>query len=123
MSRRPARTLPPLLLAGALALALIAPLAALDAPPAEPPRDAVAQQAADAGMGVNVTPVVIWGLVGAAVLCAVLGVLYLLKRELGGFDPRPGAWTAPISVMPSGELPAEESDFPDAPAEDGGHGH
>lgn len=119
MSRRLARTLPPLLLAGALALALIAPLAARDAPPAEPPRAAVAQQ----GAGVDVTPVVIWGLVGAAIVCAVLGVLYLLKRELGGFDPRPGAWTAPISVMPSGELPAEESDFPDAPAEGDGHGH
>ncbi len=118
---RPARTLPPLLLAGALALALIAPLAALDAPPAEPPAAVIAEQA-DAGSGVDVTPVVIWGLVGAAILCAVLGVLYLLKRELGGFDPRPGAWTAPISVMPSGELPAEESDFPDPP-EDDGHGH
>lgn len=120
MGRRLARTLPPLLLAGALALALIAPLAALDAPPAEPP--AAARQAADAGTGVDVTPVVVWGLVGAAIVCAVLGVLYLLKRELGGFAPRPGAWTAPISVMPSGELPAEESDFPEAPAE-GGHGH
>ena len=120
MSCSLARTLPPLLLAGALALALIAPLAALDAPPAEPPAAAIQQ--ADAGSGVDVTPVVIWGLVGAAILCAVLGVLYLLKRELGGFDPRPGAWTAPISVMPSGELPAEESDFPDPP-EDDGHGH
>lgn len=107
MSRR-ARALPPVLLAAVLALALIAPAAA---------------QEAGAASGVDVTPVLIWGLVGAAILCALLGVLYLLKRELGGFDPRPGAWTAPISVMPSGELPAEESDFPEPPAEDDGHGH
>lgn len=107
MSRR-ARALPPILLAAVLALALIAPAAA---------------QGSGAESGVDVTPVLIWGLVGAAILCALLGVLYLLKRELGGFDPRPGAWTAPISVMPSGELPAEESDFPEPPAEDDGHGH
>ncbi len=118
---RLARALP-LLPAAVLALALIAPLAALDAPPAPAPAAALQQQT-DAGTGVDVTPVLIWGLVGAALLCALLGVLYLLKRELGGFDPRPGAWTAPISVMPSSELPAGESDFPEPPAEGDGHGH
>ena len=106
---RIARATPPILLAAVLALALIAP--------------AAAQGSGAEASGVDVTPVLIWGLVGAAILCALLGVLYLLKRELGGFDPRPGAWTAPISVMPSGELPAEESDFPEPPAEDDGHGH
>ncbi len=105
-------------LAGVLTLAASAPLLALEAPP-----DADVSRAAGQATEENrdVTPAVIWALVGVGLFSGTLGVLYLLKREMGGFDPRPGAWTAPISVMPSTELPVEESDFP---AGDGdGHDH
>ena len=45
-------------------------------------------------------------MVGVAGGSAVLGVLYLLKRKVGGFPEHP-SWVAPISVMPAGELPSE----------------
>ena len=116
--RRFTRLIAPVLAAGALALAMGAPLLALDAPPvADAP--AIAAQEAEAGR--DVVPPLIWAFVGAALFCGALGVLYLLKRELGGFELKPGAWTAPISIIPSRTLPEEESDYPE-PGDDG-HGH
>ena len=112
------RLIAPVLVAGALALAAGAPLLALDAPPAAN-APAVAAQEAEAGR--DVVPPLIWAFVGAGLFCGALGVLYLLKRELGGFELKPGAWTAPISVIASRTLPAEDSDYPEP--EDSGHGH
>lgn len=57
--------------------------------------------------GIDVLPVVLWSLAGAAVFAVVLGVLYLLKRQVGGFPENP-EWVAPISIMRSRDLPADD---------------
>ena len=112
------RLIAPAALAGVLALVATTPLLALDAPRvADAPR--IAAQEAEAGR--DVVPPLIWSLVGAGLFCGALGVLFLLKRELGGFELKPGAWTAPISVIESNALAVEESDYPEP--EDDGHGH
>ena len=113
-----ARLIAPAALAGVLALAASAPLLALDAPP---PSDAPRTAVQEAEGGRDVVPPLIWAIVGAGLFCGGLGVLYLLKRELGGFELKPGAWTAPISVIASRSLPVEESDYPEP--EDDDHGH
>ena len=105
-------------LAAVLALAAAAPLLALDAPL---PPDTIVPAAQEAEEGRDVVPPLIWAFVGAGLFSAALGVLYLLKRELGGFELKPGQWTAPISVIPAETLPVEESDYPEP--EDDGHGH
>ncbi len=112
------RLIAPAALAGVLALAAAAPLLALDAPPVGDAPRIVAQEA-EAGR--DVVPPLIWAFVGVGLFCGALGVLYLLKRELGGFELKPGAWTAPISVIESESLPVDESDYPEP--EDDGHGH
>ena len=112
------RLIAPAALAGMLALATAAPLLALDAPPVA---DAPSIAAQEAKAGRDVVPPLIWALVGAGLFSGALGVLYLLKRELGGFELKPGAWTAPISVIASRTLPVEESDYPEP--EDDDHGH
>ena len=112
------RLIAPAALAGVLALAASAPLMALDAPPATA---ATASAAQEAEAGRDVVPPLIWSIVGVGLFCGALGVLFLLKRELGGFERKPGAWTAPISVIASQTLPVEESDFPEH--EDDDHGH
>ena len=113
-----ARLIAPAALAGVLALAASAPLLALDGPP---PSDAPRTAVQEAEGGRDVVPPLIWAIVGAGLFCGGLGVLYLLKRELGGFELKPGAWTAPISVIASRSLPVEESDYPEP--EDDDHGH
>lgn len=112
------RLIAPAALAGVLALATAAPLLALDAPPVASEPHIVAQETEAAR---DVVPPLIWAFVGTGLFCGALGVLYLLKRELGGFELKPGAWTAPISVIASRSLPVEESDYPEP--EDDGHGH
>ncbi len=106
------------LLAAVLAVAGVAPAGARHTAPG-PAAPTLAAQEADGER--DVKPVAIWALVGVGLLAAALGVLYLLKRELGGFEPKPGTWTAPITVMRSGELPVEDSDFPDDDGDDHGH--
>ncbi len=105
-------------LAGTLALTAATPLLALDTAPVP---DAAGGAAQEADVSRDVVTPLVWTLVGTGLFCGALGALYLLKRELGGFTLRPGAWTAPISVIPSRTLAIEESDFPD-PA-DNGHCH
>ena len=112
------RLIAPAAIAGILALTASAPLMANETPPV-PGAPAIAGQEAEAGR--DVVPPLIWAIVGAGLFCGGLGALYLLKRELGGFELKPGAWTAPISVITSQSLPVEESDS--AEAEDNGHGH
>ena len=123
-----ARLIAPAAVAGVLALAASAPLLALDAPAPTVPVPvpvpvavavAVAVQEADDGR--DVVPPLIWAIVGVGLFCAGLGVLYLLKRELGGFERKPGAWTAPISVIASESLPVEESDYPEPEEDDHAH--
>ncbi|HEY4670197.1 MAG TPA: hypothetical protein VIH05_10525 [Tepidiformaceae bacterium] len=53
----------------------------------------------------------VWAIIGIAVMAGVGGVLYRVKRKIGGFPENP-SWVAPITVMPSRELP-DEGDFGD----------
>lgn len=64
------------------------------------------------GNAVDFLPVVLWSLAGAAIFAVILGVLYLLKRQVGGFPEHPD-WVAPISIMRSRDLPGDD---------DAGHG-
>ncbi|MCY4392080.1 MAG: hypothetical protein OXE43_08500 [Chloroflexi bacterium] len=112
------RLIAPAALAGVLALAASAPLLALDATPFT---EAAVPAAQEAEAGRDVVPPLIWSIVGVLLFCGALGVLYLLKRELGGFELKPGAWTAPISVIASRTLPEDDSDYP--ASEDDDHGH
>ena len=41
--------------------------------------------------------------------------------QLGGFERKPGAWTAPIRVIASESLPVEESDYPEPEEDDHAH--
>ncbi len=59
--------------------------------------------------------VTIWSLVAIAAGLVVLGVLYTLKRKVGGFPENPG-WVAPITIMPASQLPGDDTD-------PHGHGH
>lgn len=69
----------------------------------------------------DVREVTIWALVSIAGGAIVLGVLYLFKRKIGGFPENP-AWVAPISIMPSRELPGDDGNaFGQAEADHGSH--
>lgn len=52
--------------------------------------------------GRDVKPVVLWSIAGVAAGAVVMGTLYLLKRQVGGFPANP-TWVAPITIMPSRE--------------------
>jgi hypothetical protein len=56
----------------------------------------------------DVKEVAIWMMVGIAASAVVLGVLYLLKRRVGGF-PKDPAWVAPISIQRSADLPGDDN--------------
>ena len=58
---------------------------------------------------------VIWAVFGIAAGCAIGGVLYFLKREVGGFPENPD-WVAPISVLRSADSAVEPEDYPKPPA-------
>ena len=65
-----------------------------------------------------VKEVTIWSLVSIAGGCALLGVLYLFKRKVGGFPVNP-SWVAPITIMPASQLPGDDDsghEAHDAPA-------
>jgi len=88
------------LLSFVLALALVAPAFADDGHGSPDPM-------AQAGGGIDVLPTILWSLAGVGVFAVVLGVLYLLKRQVGGFPENP-EWVAPISIMRSRDLPADD---------------
>lgn len=67
----------------------------------------------------DVVPRVTWMLVGVAASAVVLSVLYLLKKRVGGFPKNP-TWVAPITIMPSSQLPGDR-DPHEADSEDGHH--
>jgi tellurite resistance protein TehA-like permease len=71
--------------------------------------------------GTDVSTTVIWSLIGVGIFSLALAILYLLKRQVGGFPENP-SWVAPISIQRASELPSE----PDAHGHDGhgdSHGH
>ena len=72
------------------------------------------EAAPESGSSVDIFPVTIWMLAGVAASGLVLGVLYLFKRQIGGFPEHP-TWVAPISIMRPGHLPADDDPH-------GGHG-
>ncbi len=57
----------------------------------------------------DVQKVAVWSIVGIAAGCALLSVLYLFKRQVGGFPEHP-SWVAPISIMPANQLPVDDAD-------------
>lgn len=83
---------------------------------------AMAQENGEAtGGGTDVWEVATWSLIGVGIFCLALGILYLFKRQVGGFPENP-SWVAPISIQRSRDLPSE----PDAHGADDhgdGHGH
>ncbi len=91
-----------LVTAAVAALVLVAPAFAQQGPPT-------------GGTGRDILPPVIWMLSGVAAFAVLLGIFYLLKRRVGGFPANP-AWVAPITIMPSSELP--QDDEPVAHSED-----
>jgi hypothetical protein len=84
-----------------LALALAAPVRADDGHGSPDP------MVQSGGSEVDVVSTVLWSLAGAAIFAVGLGVLYLLKRQVGGFPENP-EWVAPISIMRSRDLPADD---------------
>ncbi|MGB4861732.1 MAG: hypothetical protein WBO97_04680 [Tepidiformaceae bacterium] len=66
----------------------------------------------------DVREVTIWSLVCIGAGATVLGVLYLLKKRIGGFPENP-AWVAPITIMRSRDLPGDEEE--EHGFEDSGH--
>ena len=58
------------------------------------------------GSDQDVIPRVKWTLAGIFVGGYALSMLYLLKRRLGGFPENP-SWVAPITIMPSKDLPGD----------------
>lgn len=65
----------------------------------------------------DVQKVAIWSIVSIAAGCALLSVLYLFKKQIGGFPEHP-AWVAPITIMPASQLPGDDGD----PHAQDGHG-
>lgn len=55
----------------------------------------------------TLVPVVIWSLVAIGFGALIYGVLYLFKKQLGGF-PQPPSWIPPIDLMLSKDLPQDE---------------
>jgi len=55
----------------------------------------------------TLVPVVIWSLVAICIGALIYGVLYLFKKQLGGF-PQPPSWNPPIDLMLSKDLPQDE---------------
>jgi hypothetical protein len=80
--------------------------AAVSAPGAIVPAFAAANTKSGGGPD-TLVPVVIWSLVGICIGGLVYGVLYLFKKQLGGF-PQPPSWTPPIDYMLSKDLPQDE---------------
>lgn len=56
----------------------------------------------------DVKEVALWSIAGVAGGAVVLGVLYTFKRRIGGFPANP-SWVAPITIMPSRDLPGDDN--------------
>lgn len=88
------------------ALLAIGAASALAAPTAPPPSSPAVRAQEGQAAEHRVEPVLLWTAVGVAIGGLALGVLYLLKRQVGGFPEHP-SWVAPITIMPSRELPGD----------------
>lgn len=106
-----------LVLVASAALAHAAPLAALETPAAMDGLASTTIHNQDGhgdgpvttqgdGSDQDVIPRVKWMLAGIFVGGYALSMLYLLKRRLGGFPENP-SWVAPITIMPSSQLPGD----------------
>lgn len=96
-----------LTLSALLAIALIGPAFAQDHGGGEAAAGGEHSPASDSPSWRDVKQVAIWSIAGIAAGAVVLGVLYTLKRKVGGFPENP-AWVAPITIMPSRELPGDD---------------
>jgi hypothetical protein len=111
-------------LVGLLALAWVLPAAAAETAVAPAAPVTVAAEEEHGGSlavrdGLGMTKPIVWTIVATLTGALILGVFYLLKRRVGGFPENP-SWVAPITIMPSSELPDEHT-YGDTPA--GAHGH
>ena len=109
--------------AGALSLGAILPASAAWIPVEPVPivrTRAQESPAADDGesSGQDVNPVLLWSIASVAAGVVVMGTLYLLKRQVGGFPANP-AWVAPITIMHSRDNATDAT----WGAGDDGHGH
>lgn len=91
--------------AGALSLGTILPATASWIPVEPIPIVRTAGQESHApdeeeGSSQDVNTVLLWSIASVAAGAVVLGTLYLLKRQVGGFPANP-TWVAPITIMPS----------------------
>lgn len=68
----------------------------------------------------DVKEVALWSIAGVAVGAVVLGVLYTFKRKVGGFPANP-SWVAPITIMPSRDLPGDDNQGHEATAPHDSH--
>lgn len=103
---------------GAMSVGAVLPSAAWAAtlPPQPAPAIATAQEEPHGEeqtipLSDRAKTVLVWAIIGVAVVAGVGGIFYQVKRKLGGFPENP-SWVAPITVMPSRELP-DEGDFGD----------
>jgi hypothetical protein len=81
---------------------------------------AFAQQGSEPSGGTDVSTTVIWSLIGVGIFSLALGILYLLKRHVGGFPEDP-SWVAPISIQRASELPSEDAHGHDDHGDSHGH--
>jgi len=68
----------------------------------------------------DVKEVALWSIASVAAGAVILGVLYTFKRKVGGFPENP-AWVAPITIMPSRELPGDDNQGHEATAPHDAH--
>ncbi len=104
-----------LFLSALFAVALFGPAFAQDHGGGEAEGEESHTPASDSPGWSDVQEVTIWSLAGIAAGAVVLGVLYTLKRRVGGFPENP-SWVAPITIMPASQLPSDDDD-------PHGHGH
>lgn len=107
-----------LALVAVLSIGAALPVAARQLPVEPAPVVRGFQETGDNDSGTSSRDMLIWFSVGVGVFGLVLGVLYLFKKEIGGFPENPD-WVAPITILRSKDSP-DEGFFGDAPA---GHGH
>jgi len=102
-----------LLLAGSLAAAALAPVAAFAQDHGGEGEEAAEEHSGGSSSFIggpewtDARSMALWSLIGVGVFGGALGVLYLFKRKVGGFPENP-TWVAPISIMPASDLPGDD---------------
>lgn len=104
-----------LLVAGSLAVAALAPVAAFAQDHGGEGDEAAEDHSEGASSFIggpewtDARSMALWSLIGVTIFGGGLGVLYLFKRRVGGFPENP-TWVAPISVMLASDLPGDDGD-------------